>query len=303
MTKAGKWVIGCTTIFFVVVVAIGLLFNSIFTLDDGFEDEYLSRSSDKNKIAVVDLKGEIFESEQIVRQLKKYRKDKNVKAIILRINSPGGDVAASQEIFEEVKKVRSVKPIVSSFASVAASGGYYVALGSTKIVSNAGSVTGSIGVISQYLNIKQLLDKVGIGTTTITSGKFKDSGSPYREATEEDKLYFKETIEDVYVQFKKEVSEERNLPIEKIEELANGKIFTGNKAFEKGLVDEIGTFEDAISLAAELAKIEGEPALIKERKKQKFFDFFFEDFETKVIEKAINLMKPSLLQYKIQYLN
>ena len=190
MTKTGKWIIGCTTILFIIVIGISILFSIFLSSDEGYEDEMLGGSNRNSKIALVEIKEEIIESENIVRQLKKYRLNDDVKAVVLRINSPGGDVASSQEIYDEVTKVRKVKPIVASFGSVAASGGYYIAVGATKIVSNPGSVTGSIGVISQILNAEDLLSKIGIGSTTIKTGKYKDSGSPYRKATEEDIKYF-----------------------------------------------------------------------------------------------------------------
>ncbi|MDA0987403.1 MAG: signal peptide peptidase SppA [Bacteroidetes bacterium] len=301
MTKQGKWVIGCSTILLVVVLGTSFLLYSFFSVENEFEDEKIFGKAGSSKIAIIELKDEIFESENIVRQLKKYGNNENIDAIVLRVNSPGGDVAASQEIFEEVKKVREIKPIITSFGSVAASGGYYVALGSTKIVSNPGSVTGSIGVISQYMNLEELLSKVGIHSTTIKSGKFKDSGSLFREMTEDEKKYLQETIDDVYIQFINVVSFERNISLKKVKELANGKIYTGQKAFELGLVDTIGTFEDAISIAANLSGIIGEPTIVKERKTQKLMDYIFNDVQTKIMNQAINLVKPSVLQYKFQY--
>lgn len=301
MTKTGKWIIGCTTILFIIVLGISILFSIFLSSDEGYEDEMLGGSNRNSKIALVEIKEEIIESENIVRQLKKYRLNDDVKAVVLRINSPGGDVASSQEIYDEVTKVRKVKPIVASFGSVAASGGYYIAVGATKIVSNPGSVTGSIGVISQILNAEDLLSKIGIGSTTIKTGKYKDSGSPYRKATEEDIKYFKGTIDEIYLQFVATVSYERKLSMDSVVQLANGQIYTGLYAYNLGLVDTLGTYEDAITYAGILANINGDATIIKERKNQKFMDVIFGEIETKVLDKVINKIRPTIFQYKFQY--
>ena len=301
MTKTGKWIIGCTTILFIIVIGISILFSIFLSSDEGYEDEMLGGSNRNSKIALVEIKEEIIESENIVRQLKKYRLNDDVKAVVLRINSPGGDVASSQEIYDEVTKVRKVKPIVASFGSVAASGGYYIAVGATKIVSNPGSVTGSIGVISQILNAEDLLSKIGIGSTTIKTGKYKDSGSPYRKATEEDIKYFKGPIDEIYLQFVATVSYERKLSMDSVVQLANGQIYTGLYAYNLGLVDTLGTYEDAITYAGILANINGDATIIKERKNQKFMDVIFGEIETKVLDKVINKIRPTIFQYKFQY--
>ena len=273
MTKTTKWVLaGIGTVFVLFVLFWGAILFFIFQGDN--DDEYSSGTG--GTLAVVELKDEILSSENIVRQIKKYRESPSVKGIVLRIESPGGGVSASQEIYEEVKKTRDGgKPVVVSMGSVAASGGYYVSCGATKIVANPGTVTGSIGVISQFMNFNQLMGKVGVGTTTVKSGKFKDTGSPYREMTEEEKKYFQETIDDVYQQFLSVVETERKLSHDAAKKLADGRIFTGKKAYEVGLVDTLGTYEDAIALAAHLAKISGTPKLVKERKKERLSDILF----------------------------
>ena len=240
MTKTTKWVLaGIGTVFVLFVLFWGAILFFIFQGDN--DDEYSSGTG--GTLAVVELKDEILSSENIVRQIKKYRESPSVKGIVLRIESPGGGVSASQEIYEEVKKTRDGgKPVVVSMGSVAASGGYYVSCGATKIVANPGTVTGSIGVISQFMNFNQLMGKVGVGTTTVKSGKFKDTGSPYREMTEEEKKYFQETIDDVYQQFLSVVETERKLSHDAAKKLADGRIFTGKKAYEVGLVDTLGTY-------------------------------------------------------------
>ena len=272
--------------------------SSFFIFQGDNDEEYSSGTG--GTLAVVELKDEILSSENIVRQIKKYRENPSVKGIVFRIESPGGGVSASQEIYEEVKKTRdSGKPVVVSMGSVAASGGYYVSCGATKIVANPGTVTGSIGVISQFMNFNQLMGKVGVGTTTVKSGKFKDTGNPYREMTEEEKKYFQETIDDVYQQFLSVVETERKISHDAAKKLADGRIFTGKKAYEVGLVDTLGTYEDAIALAAHLAKISGTPKIVKERKKERLSDILFGSLKEEIVGLKQDLLSQPMLQYKL----
>ena len=297
MTKTTKWVLaGIGTVFVLFVLFWGAILFFIFQGDN--EEEYSSGTG--GTLAVVELKDEILSSENIVRQFKKYRENPSVKGIVFRIESPCGGVSASQEIYEEVKKTRdSGKPVVVSMGSVAASGGYYVSCGATKIVANPGTVTGSIGVISQFMNFNQLMGKVGVGTTTVKSGKFKDTGNPYREMTEEEKKYFQETIDDVYQQFLNVVETERKIAHDYAIKLADGRIFTGKKAYEVGLVDTLGTYEDAIALAAHLAKISGTPKIVKERKKERLSDILFGSLKEEIVGLKQDLLSQPMLQYKL----
>ncbi len=297
MTKTTKWVLaGIGTVFLLFVLFWGAILFFIF---QGDNDENYS-SGTGGTLAIVELNDEILSSDNIVRQFKKYRENSSVKGIVFRVDSPGGGVSASQEIYEEVKKTRDEgKPVVVSMGSVAASGGYYVSCGASKIVANPGTVTGSIGVISQFMNFNQLMGKVGVGTTTVKSGKFKDTGSPYREMTEEEKKYFQETIDDVYQQFLSVVESERKLSPEVAKKLADGRIFTGRKAYEVGLVDTLGTYEDAIALAAHLAKISGTPKIIKERKKERLSDILFGSLKEEIVGLKQELLSQPMLQYKL----
>jgi len=226
------------------------------------------------KIAVVDLFGEISSSEEIVAQLKKWKKDSSVKAIVLHIDSPGGSVAPSQEIYDEVLKVReSGKKVIVSMGSAAASGGYYVACAADKIVANPGTITGSIGVILSFPTAKGLLDKIGISWETVKSGDLKDVGSFTRAMTPEEERMLRAVIDDSYRQFVKAVADGRNKSEDEIFPLADGSIFTGRQAYNLGLVDTLGTFEDAISMAGEMTGLGPEPDIIKEKKKKPgFFD-------------------------------
>lgn len=237
-----------------------------------------------NKIAIIELKGVITNSRPIVRQFERYRKDKSIKAIIFRIDSPGGGVAASQEIYDAVKKARdSGKIIVASMGSVAASGGYYVACAADTIVANPGTTTGSIGVIAEIANIKKLLEKIGIDFIVIKSGPFKDTGSPYREMTTTERKHLQSWIDDAYAQFTKVVATERGMSLEEVSKVADGRVFTGQQAQENGLIDVLGTYEDAIELAAEMAGMTGEPKLVKQkRKKITILDLLFLDIGEKI---------------------
>ena len=297
MTKTTKWVLaGIGTLFVLFILFWAAVLFFIFEGDN--EEEYSSGSG--GTIAVVELKDQIFSSENIVRQFKKYRESSSVKGIVFRVESPGGGVAASQEIYEEVKKTReSGKPVVVSMGAVAASGGYYVSCGATRIVANPGTITGSIGVISQFINYNHLLDKVGVGSTTVKSGKFKDTGTPYRAMTEEEKKYFQEMIDDVYQQFLQVVESERKLSHSLAKSLADGRIFTGKKAYEKGLVDTLGSYEDAIAIAAKLAKISGSPRIIKEKKRERLSDILFGSIKEEIVGLKEQLLQQPMIQYKL----
>lgn len=295
MSKTAKWLLGIFGFLFLFFGFI-VVMVAIFLSDSDTEDVTYGSGG---TIALVELKEPIVTSENIVRQIKRYRENINVRAIVFRIESPGGGVAASQEIYEEVKKTRrSGKPIVVSMGSVAASGGYYVAVGADKIVANPGSITGSIGVISQFMHFNQLLNKIGIDATTIKSGKLKDSGSPFRPMTPEDKEYFQAMIDDVYDQFVSTVAEERKMEKSAVKKLADGRVFTGRKAYELKLIDTLGTFEDAVRIAADLAHIYGQPRLIKERKKEKLVDMLFGEMRNDFEKLKNELLDQPIVQYR-----
>ena len=235
---------------------------------------FLSRFGEKkafalgDKIAVVDIKGMITSSRDIVEQIDKFNEDKDVKAIILRINSPGGGVGPSQEIYREVLRAKEKKKIVASMESVGASGGYYVACASDVIVANPGTITGSIGVVMEFSNIEDLLKKIGLQSYVIKSGKHKDIGSPVREMTPEERSILQGVIDSVHSQFVRAVAEGRNMEEGKVEQIADGRIFSGEQAKELGLVDRLGGLQDAIEIAAEMVGIKGKPTVIYPKKKK-----------------------------------
>jgi len=233
----------------------------------------------KAGIAVIDIYGEIsFQpvsslpfgvggrgADSVVERIKAYSKNPAVKAIILRINSPGGTVGATQEIYDEVRKARKkgIK-VVASFGDIAASGAYYIACGADKIVANNGTITGSIGVFIGSLNLKELTDKYGIKYNIIKSGKYKDTLSIWRDLSTEERELLQETVDNVYSQFLGAVSSGRHLDIEEVKKFADGRVFSGEQAKKIKFVDELGGFEYAKLLAGKLAGLKGEPYIIKE---------------------------------------
>ena len=259
----------------------------------------MTLSGGGDKIAVVELNGVIMTPTDIVRQFRRFQKDATVKAIVLRINSPGGGVAPSQEIYEHVRRVRdSGKPVVASMGTVAASGGYYVALGSSVIMANPATTTGSIGVIAEFPNFGKLLDKVGVDMVVIKSGKFKDTGTPYRGLRPDEVQYLQGWIDDAFDQFVDTVVKERELSRDKVLQLADGRVYTGIQARNEALIDTLGTYYDAIKLAAEMGGIKGEPKILRERQRKiTIFDILSEDVRT-VLSNFVSLWPEAKYQMK-----
>jgi len=223
------------------------------------------------KIAVVKIEGVILDSEDTLEDLKRFKDNSSVKAVVLRVDSPGGAVGPSQEIYQEVKRLAATKTVVASFGGVAASGAYYAACPATKIMASPGTITGSIGVVMEITNLEKLLEWMKIRHSVIKSGEFKDVGSPFREMTPKERAYLQAFIDDVHAQFEEAVVEGRHLTQDKVHRLADGRIFTGRQAKALGLVDEMGNVEDAIHLAAKLVGIEGEPNVIWPRPPRPFW--------------------------------
>jgi protease-4 len=212
-------------------------------------------------VAVVPLEGEIGRSDDFVETLQSIEESKRVGAVVVRINSPGGAVAPSQEMYDAVRRLAQVKPVVASLGAVAASGGYYVASAADVVVASPGTLTGSIGVIMQIANVRGLLDKVGIETTTVTAGKWKDMGSPFRTLTPEERSMLQAMADQVHTQFIDAVAAGRKLDPERAREIGNGRIYTGEEAKQVGLVDELGGLEEAVRIAGSRAGIVGKPVV------------------------------------------
>lgn len=210
------------------------------------------------RVGVVAIKGFIADSAEPVEALRRFARDEDVKAVVVQVVSPGGVVAPAQEIHDAVKAVAAKKPVVCSFGAVAASGGYYLAAPATRIVANPGTVTGSIGVILQFQDYQVLLDKIGMRAHAVKSGPYKDTGSPFRPMTDQEKAVMQGLVDDIFRQFVDAVAEGRRMKRDAVLALADGRIFSGRQAMELGLVDQLGGFWDAVAVAAELGGIEGE---------------------------------------------
>ena len=249
-------------ILLLVGIGIGLLLlvNIVFPdLDLSMED----------RVAVIRVEGVILDAQSTVSDLKRFGENPSIKAIVLRIDSPGGGVVPSQEIYDAVQRVRNKnnKAVIASMGTVAASGGYYIAAATDRIIANPGTLTGSIGVIMETANVEGLLKKIGVEGIVVKSGKFKDIGSPIRKMSQEEQALLQSVMDDVHKQFIDAVAEGRSLEVSTVQALADGRIFTGRQAKEAKLVDELGNLDDAIQLAADLAGIEGEPKVVEPRRR------------------------------------
>ena len=229
-------------------------------------DRYKLSGSDG--VGLVEVKGLIVDGQETIRQLRDLKKDKRVKAVVVRVDSPGGVVGPSQEIYAAVKGLAKVKKVVVSMGSVAASGGYYLSAPATVIYANPGTITGSIGVLMKFSNIEGLMDKVGLKAFTLKTGKFKDVGAPSRTMTAEEREMLQGVIDSTHAQFVRAVAEGRRLPVEEVKRIADGRIFSGEQALALKLVDRLGTLQDAVEEAGRLGGIKGEPELIRPPKKK-----------------------------------
>ena len=209
------------------------------------------------KVGVIEIIGAITDSKDIIHNLKRFNEDDSIKAIVIRIDSPGGGVGPSQEIFREIRKTSKSKKVIASMGSVAASGGYYIAAGADGIVANPGTITGSIGVIMGYTNFQEILKKIGMVPVVIKSGEYKDIGSPVREMTKKEKEILHNLANQIHRQFIKAISEGRGIEQSKVEKFADGRIFAGEEEKKLGLVDRFGNLEDAIEWAGRMGGIKG----------------------------------------------
>ena len=247
----------------VFVIAISLLFL-LGTQDSEFAG--LDRGSDK--VGVIEITGVISDAKQVIQQLKRFRKEDSIKAIVMRIDSPGGGVGPSQEIFREIRKTIESKKVIASMGAVAASGGYYIAAGTNGIVASPGSITGSIGVIIGYANFEQILKKIGLVPVVIKSGEYKDMASPAREMTGREQQLLQDFVDKIHGQFVKDVALGRNMDFAEVVKLADGRIFTGEEAQKLGLVDRLGNLEDSIEWAGRMGGIKGDITAVYVRDKK-----------------------------------
>jgi protease IV len=284
------WVVVTAVIGTLIVVGFGAMILALSQAESPevgqtpLSQKIIKKAGD-DKIAVIRLEGPISDSDsagsfagpsqsvsatRVIKVLDKLAEDDEVKAVILRINSPGGTVVASDEIYRRVRELQKDKVVVASLSDMAASGGYYIAVGANKIVANPATITGSIGVIAQFPKLQGLYDKIGVEMRTFKSGEFKDIGSESRDLTESERQILDSIVKDSYDQFVKTVSEGRNMDEAKVRELADGRIYSGVQAKENGLVDELGDFQTAITTTNDLAKLNN-PSVV-EYSDQSFFE-------------------------------
>ncbi|HOO40388.1 MAG TPA: signal peptide peptidase SppA [Syntrophales bacterium] len=246
-----------------------IFFFLIQTLFRPAKDGYSFTTGDK--VGIVRVEGVITGSEEVIREVEELAKDDRVKAIVIRIDSPGGSVAPTQEIYDTILEAGKKKKVVASMGSVAASGGYLLACGAEKIVANPGTITGSISAIMHFANVQELMRKVGVTSSVIKSGKFKDIGSPVRDMTDEEKTLIRRLVDDVYEQLVDTVSQRRKMSRESVIRIADGRILTGRQALQAGLVDFLGNQKYAVRLAGKLAGIKGEPEVVYPAKERPLF--------------------------------
>lgn len=258
------------------VITMGMMAILIFVSSER-EDLFTFRA--RESVAIVELEGPIFDIEEPLEQVKDYVDNDSVKALVVRLNSPGGAVAPSQEMYEELKRAKDEgKVVIVSMGALAASGAYYVACAADEIYANPGTITGSIGVIAEFPNVEGLMNKIGIKFETIKTGKYKDTGSMFRPMEPEEQELLQQMLMDVYDQFVEAVAASRRMPIDEVKRYADGRVFSGRQALEYGFVDALGTQSDAVRRAADLAGIEGEPRVIKKMKRPFPFGGFAETF-------------------------
>ncbi|MSS73299.1 MAG: signal peptide peptidase SppA [Candidatus Latescibacteria bacterium] len=259
MNRRGRWVVGG-------VIAVGvLLILFVWVAGQSGGGGGFSSLGAFRKVGLVEIEGPIRSSASVIRQLKHYGRDRSIPALVIRVNSPGGEVGATQEIYEEILKLRKEgKRVVASLGGVAASGGYYVAVAADTIVSNPGTLTGSIGVVLELYNFEGLLQKLGLNLYVVKSGKYKDIGSPLRPMLPEEREMLQGVTDDTFDQFVGAVVSGRRLSREAVLKVADGRIFTGRQAQGFGLVDLLGNYEDAVAVAGEMSGLGRRPDTVKE---------------------------------------
>ena len=241
------------------------------------------------KVGVIEINGVIAESKNVLNYLKRFREDNAIKAIVVRVDSPGGAVGPSQEIFREIRKTSATKKVVASMGTIATSGGYYIAAGANGIVANPGTITGSIGVIMGFTNYEELLHKIGLVPIVVKSGEYKDIGSPVRKMKPEEKKILQQFAKKIHRQFIEDIVDGRKMDMKKVESLADGRIFTGEESKKYGLVDRLGNLEDAIEWAGRLGGIKGKIATVyAKEKKLSFFKYIADSSASTLLSHILN---------------
>lgn len=276
--------------FTLMAVLFGVIFIALMIL---MTSEMKGIHVSTESVAIIEVTGTIINPMPVVQNLERCIKNDNIPAIVIRLNTPGGGISATQEIYETIKKARSNgKKVIASMGSIAASGGYYIAAACDSVVATPGTITGSIGVIAKFTELSELFEKLGISFNIRKSGKFKDTGSTTRKMTEEEEELIDSVIMDSYEQFVEAVSEGRNLDPDYVRKYADGRVFTGRQAFELGFIDRLGTYQDAIDLAGNMVGLGVDPPTYKEHGNL-FWDIIF-DGMSQVVTKGMELAAPGI---------
>jgi len=283
------------------VLFVGVIFLLVLHVLSVLRGEERSFSTG-DKIGIVTISGIITNSQEIVEQLDAFGKDKAIKAVVLRIDSPGGGVAPSQEIYAAVKGLRKDKKVVASLGAIAASGGYMIACAADKIVANPGTITGSISAIMYFANAEDLLKKIGLKSSIIKSGKYKDIGSPIREMTDDEKKILQELVDDIYNQFLDVITKDRKTSPEEIKRIADGRVFSGRQAQKLKLVDFLGDGSYAVRLAGKMAGISGTPDVVYPKKKGvTFWDYILQNTTTSIVAAIKSRTIPQGVNYLYEF--
>jgi protease IV len=261
---------------FVLLILMAMVFSAVVFSVSAFSGKRKSLLASE-KVGVVTVEGVITDARETVQQLEELAKDDSVRAVVVRIETPGGAVAPSQEIYGAVRELKKKKKVVASIGSIGASGGYLIACASDRIIANPGSITGSISTVMHLLNAEGLLSKVGLKPSVIKSGKYKDIGSPSREITPEERALLQAVIDDMNDHFMDTIAADRKMPREKVKAIADGRIFSGRQAKQAGLVDELGDMNQAIGLAGTMSGMKGKPEAVYYGKKKSYWDVLFKN--------------------------
>jgi len=273
-------------------IIVGVFFLLVFGVASLSDNRNLF--SLKSRVGIVLIEGPIDDARDIVQLLDDFKKNESIKAVVLRIDSPGGGVAPSQEIYQSIVDLKKKKKVVASMGSLAASGGYLIACAADKIVANPGTVTGSISALIHFANAEELLKKIGLQSSVIKSGKFKDMGSPVRKMTPEEVKLLQEVVDDIYDQLLEAISRDRKIDKEELRKIADGRIFTGRQAQKLKLVDEIGDLSHAVRLAGKMAGMKEEPeVLYPKEKKSKLWQLF--------LKQAVSVLTSEMTKTKTGY--
>jgi protease-4 len=275
---------------FLIITIIVAVFSITFYLMGFFG------SAGAGKIGVIEIEGAITDMKEAMEDVVKFKEDDSIKGVILRINSPGGAVGPTQEIYSEIKKLKQVKKVYVSMGSVCASGGYYLAVTGDKVYASPSTITGSIGVIMQQTVVEDLMKKIGVEANAIKSGALKDTGTPFRKMRDDERKYLQTVIDSIYEQFVNDVAEGRKMPIDRVKQLADGRIYTGLQAKETGLIDDIGTFYDVVDEMQKVLGIYGKPSLVYGKRPFSFLRWLISSALQDIIFK--NTSQPVSFLYK-----